>query len=226
MKQRCCIGALREYIRFMKKKLLGYYDYTVVLTYMGMLAAFFGITNAIGMHFRASIFCLLIAGVCDMFDGLVASTKKNRTVNEKNFGIQIDSLSDLISFGVLPGIFTYMISDQNRTVGIVAALFTLCALIRLAYFNILEEERQRTTTESRKVYLGVPVTTIAMLLPASYLMYGSTLLSRYLIFPIVLCVTAVGFVLPIEIKKPKTVGKLVMIAIGLAEMAGMIFFAH
>ncbi len=43
------------------------------------------------------------------------------------------------------------------------ALFALCALIRLAYFNVLEEERQRQTTESRKSYLGVPVTAIAVM---------------------------------------------------------------
>ena len=208
------------------KKLLGYYNYTVVLTYIGMLAAFYGIIRAIACDFRGSIFCLLVAGVCDMFDGLVASTKKNRSVSEKNFGIQIDSLSDLISFGVMPGIFVYMISGKIPAVGVISALFTLCALIRLAYFNILEEERQKTETTARKVYLGVPVTTIALILPAAYLVYGSGVWEQMMLFPVVLFVTSVGFIIPVNIKKAKTLGKILILLIGLAEFFGLIFFTH
>ena len=50
----------------------------------------------------------MITGLCDTFDGAVASTK-DRTASEKRFGVQIDSLCDLIGFGVLPGIFVYII---------------------------------------------------------------------------------------------------------------------
>ena len=53
-------------------------------------------------HPYIATFFLLICGLCDAFDGKVASTKKNRTAIEKNYGIQIDSLSDLVAFGVLP----------------------------------------------------------------------------------------------------------------------------
>ena len=87
----------------MKKKLLGFYDYTVVLTYAGMLFAFCGILEAIGQYYKGAILCLMIAGLCDMFDGAVASTKE-RNRQEKRFGVQIDSLSDLISFGILPAV--------------------------------------------------------------------------------------------------------------------------
>ena len=79
----------------MKKKVLGYYDYTVILTYCGMLFAFCGILSAIEYRFVDSLICLMLAGVCDLFDGTVASTK-DRTDSEKRFGIQIDSLSDLL----------------------------------------------------------------------------------------------------------------------------------
>ena len=83
----------------MKRKLIGYYDYTVILTYLGMLFAFSGILMVIGEDYWDAVFCLMLAGICDMFDGAVAATKV-RTDSEKRFGIQIDSLSDLISFGV------------------------------------------------------------------------------------------------------------------------------
>lgn len=105
----------------MKKKMLGYYDYTVVLTYCGMLSAFLGVLHAISEQYSEAIFCLMLAGICDMFDGAVASTKE-RTDREKVFGIQIDSLSDLISFGVFPGIFVYMISGKNVFAGCLPAV--------------------------------------------------------------------------------------------------------
>lgn len=206
----------------MKRKALGYYDYTVVLTYMGMLFAFYGIVCAIGQKFGMAVVCLMAAGVCDMFDGAVASTKE-RTKSEKRFGIQIDSLSDLISFGVLPGIFVYMISGQSVVVGVISAVFALCALIRLAYFNVLEEERQDETTERRKSFLGVPVTTIAILLPLVYLVYECKICKNVICFPILLVVVGTGFLSPVELKKPGLLGKLCMLLIGLLEVAGMFF---
>lgn len=74
----------------MKKKLLGYYDYTVILTYCGMLSAFVGILRLLSQDYWNAVVCLMVAGVCDMFDGAVAATK-TRTESEKRFGIQIDS---------------------------------------------------------------------------------------------------------------------------------------
>lgn len=207
----------------MKKKLLGYYDYTVILTYCGMLFSFFGLLQVISQSYGNAAFCLMLAGVCDMFDGAVASTK-DRNVSEKKFGIQIDSLSDLISFGVLPAIFVYMIFGKNAIVGLIASLFVLCALIRLAYFNVLEEERQRQTSERRESYLGVPVTTIAVLLPAVYLLYDYRLCKSIICFPLLLVIMGISFILPVEIKKPGVIGKVGVIVMGIFEALGMILF--
>lgn len=207
----------------MKRRLLGFYDYTVVLTYIGMLFAFGGILEAVGEHYWNALFCLMIAGICDMFDGAVASTKA-RKAEEKCFGIQIDSLSDLISFGVLPGIFVYMISGKNWFAGIISGLFVLCALIRLAYFNVLEEARQRETTEKRSSYLGVPVTTIAVMLPAVYLLFDWQKWKNAVCFLILLTIMAICFVTPIEIKKPKIIGKICLILVGVLEAFAMILF--
>lgn len=205
----------------MERKKIGYYDYTVVLTYCGMLFAFTGILQAINGKFWDSVLCLMLAGVCDMFDGAVASTKQ-RDRMAKNFGIQIDSLSDLISFGVLPGVIIYMISERTRMAGVIAAVYTLCALIRLAYFNVLEEERQKVTTESRKSYLGVPVTTIAIFLPAFYLLFDKAIIKSTLWLMVLLGITAVGFITPVEIKKPKIIGKICIVVVGIVEAIAMI----
>ncbi|MCI8327611.1 MAG: phosphatidylserine synthase, partial [Lachnospiraceae bacterium] len=72
-----------------KRKLNGYYNYTVVLTYLGMLVGFTGIIYTTEGLYRQAVLCLMIAGVCDMFDGTIAATKQ-RDEQEKKFGIQID----------------------------------------------------------------------------------------------------------------------------------------
>ncbi len=207
----------------MKKRLIGYYDYTVVLTYGGMLSAFYGILCVLGQNYWRALFSLMLAGICDMFDGTVAGTRK-RTQKEKNFGIQIDSLSDLISFGVLPGIFVYTLCGQSAMAGAVASAFVLCALIRLAYFNVLETERQQQTAEKRKSYLGVPVTTVAVFLPALYLLYDRQICRRMICFPILLLAMGIGYILPVEIRKPGIIGKAGLVLVGMLEVLAMIFF--
>ena len=98
-----------------KQKLLGYYNYTVILTYIGMLTGFIGIVYAFEKNTFGAVICLMIAGFCDMFDGTIASTKE-RTQQEKCFGIQIDTFSDLICFGALPAIIVYSQSKHNQIV--------------------------------------------------------------------------------------------------------------
>ena len=73
-------------------KLIGVYDYTVILTYLRLISSVFGMTQAIHGDYKMAIFCLAFSGAGDAFDGRVARTKKNRTEDEKNFGIQLDSL--------------------------------------------------------------------------------------------------------------------------------------
>ena len=84
--------------------MIGFYNYTVILTYISLLSSVFGMTQAIHGHFKTAIFCLALSGLCDMFDGKIARTKKDRTDDEKSFGIQIDSLCDVVCFGAFPAL--------------------------------------------------------------------------------------------------------------------------
>ena len=201
--------------------MIGYYNYTVILTYIGAMFGFAGILFSINTDLKAAMMCLMIAGLCDMFDGKIASTMK-RTKQEKRFGIQIDSLSDLICFGALPAILVYKITDGQIHNIIISGAFLLCALIRLAWFNVDEEERQDNSTEARKVYLGMPVTTVALVIPILFA------LSRIFTWPVekylsyVLLVIAVGFITPFKIKKPNLVGKIIMLLIGVAGFVTVI----
>lgn len=198
-----------------KKWLCGYYNYTVVLTYLGMLSGFTGIIFAMEGSFRQAVICLMTAGVCDMFDGTIAATKE-RDTREKSFGIQIDSLSDLICFGVLPALFTYQIGQKSYLAFLACCTYVLCALIRLAYFNVLEEERQQKESGLRKWYLGLPVTSAALVLPAFYVIQSETGMDAR-IFPGLLVVMAAAFILPVKIKKPYLAGKIGLAFTGVVE---------
>ncbi len=207
----------------MNRRMIGYYNYTVLLTYAGMISAVIGIFCSIGGQFSAAMWCLMVAGLCDMFDGAVAATKK-RDENQKRFGIQIDSLCDLVGFGVLPGLFCYTISENKLTAGVCAVMIILAAVIRLAYFNVLEENRQKEETGHRKSYLGVPVTTIALLLPIVYLLSHNQILPGSYFYQIATALTAIGFITPVYIKKPQTTGKIILLVLGILEGVALDFF--
>ena len=198
--------------------MLGIYNYTVVLTYIGMLTGFAGVTCAMNGSIHTALLCLMFAGVCDMFDGAIASTME-RTRREKRFGVQIDSLSDLVCFGVLPAVIVCAASGQSGTSHILAGLYLLCALIRLAWFNVDEEERQEHEHGSRTVYCGLPVTTAALLLPALMELGGRLGVT---LAPLLLLVMAAAFLTPFKLRKPQLPGKAVMLLAGAAEFALLI----
>lgn len=199
-------------------KLVGFYNYTVWLTYAGAAAAVCGIFFSAGGHPFWGVICLLFAGATDMFDGKIASTMK-RNEAEKNFGIQIDSLCDLISFGVLPVAIGYGLGLSGGFFFVSAVLYIICAIIRLAYFNVDEIMRQKNENGSRKTYYGLPVTAAAMLFPLIYGLkdlLGAALLPVY---QIALFAVAAAFILKFKIRKPRGTALWVIFALGLAVVA-------
>lgn len=183
-------------------RLIGFYDYTVILTYASLFSALLGMTLSAQGRFTAAILCLMFSGLCDAFDGIVARTKKGRTDDEKRFGIQIDSLCDVVSFGVAPAVLCYHMGVRGIWGFACGFLFVLCGVIRLAFFNVLEEKRQHTEGGSNKTYRGLPITTSSMILPPVYLL-------RFVLGPqafvivlhVFLAVCAILFVLDVSVKK-------------------------
>ena len=198
--------------------MIGVYDYTVIATYLSLLFGLAGIYSASRGNLFAAILFLMLAGLLDAFDGRIARTKKNRTDTEKRFGIQIDSLNDLVCFGVLPAAIGTAMGCTAIWFLTTMAFFTLCALIRLAYFNVMEEERQEGTSEVRKFYLGVPVTSASFIVPAYYLLslYGG--LTDYIVYAIGLFVLGVAFIAPVRVTKPGLKRILFMGLLGIAEL--------
>lgn len=216
--------------------MLGYYDYTVWLTYGSLISAAMGIMASLDGegHPYVGIFYLLVCGLFDAFDGRVARTKKDRTEAQKKFGIQIDSLADLVAFGVLPGcIANAMICIKPETMrryelacDAIIYFYILAALIRLAYFNVMEEERQKKEGGIRKYFEGLPVTSSALIFPS--VMFFHYILPKDLttIFLLVMLATGIAFISKIKVPKPQLKGIMIMIGIGAIEflILGYTFF--
>ena len=219
--------------------MIGFYDYTVVLTYFSLLSAMTGIIVSLsgsGHPYYGCLF-LLFCGLFDAFDGKVARTKKGRTKMEMDFGIQIDSLSDLVAFGVLPAcIGTALIrtspmltaaladpgSPHQLTVGrfllhAVLVLYVLAAMIRLAYYNVTEEERQKTEAGARSHYLGLPVTSAALIFPLVLLLQYLTRSDITIAYICAALLTGALFLVPFRLKKPGLRGILIMVGLGALE---------
>ena len=206
--------------------MIGFYDYTVILTYVSFASAVIGMFCAVSSHPRWAIFCLAFSGLCDMFDGKIARTKKNRTEDEKSFGIQIDSLCDIVCFGALPIVICYELGLNHIYSMAILVLYGLAGMIRLGYFNVMEAKRQAQTEEARKYYQGLPITSMAVALPLLFVV--SPLFPSRQAFPVALhiLVALVGFLFVFDFKLRKPSVKQVFLIVVLVSLAvGVIVFA-
>lgn len=175
----------------MKRAFIGVYNLANSITYLGILAALLGIYHA--GNARAAMLCMVVAGICDLFDGRVARMFK-RTETEKAFGIQLDSFADTVSFVIFPAVFL-LAQSHSVWAWIIAALYVLCGITRLCWFDI-------TTDGNTTYYSGVPVTYISLILPVLYAVATFAALPMTVLVPVVMLIMAALFILNIQVKKP------------------------
>lgn len=203
--------------------MIGYYNYTTLLTYLSLLTALLGTHYTLYGYYVNALICLLCCGFFDSFDGIIARTKKNRTEKEKKFGIQIDSLVDMYCFGIFPVIICDSMGIKSPLWFFVMALYAVCAVIRLGYFNVMEELRQQETTEKRKYYQGLPVTMVAMIFPLVYLiahLLGNENIVD--IFGVFMFIIAIAFIVDFKVMKPDLKGVLGLVVVGVLILIGLI----
>lgn len=192
--------------------MIGFYNVSVLLTYAGLVSAILGMARALAGDIRFAVLCLMFCGLCDMFDGTIAR-KCKRTPEAKCFGMQIDSLCDLVCFGVFPAILGYGIGLKDWVNVLCMAYYVLAAVIRLGYFNV--QEIMNADGGKREYYIGLPVTSVALIMPMILLIDA---MSRYQIvqfYSVALTLLGTAFVSRIKVKKPYMVGLSVLAAIGL-----------
>ena len=143
---------------------------------------FLAILNAIEGHITTACWFILGAALLDGLDGKVARLSGSAS----QFGVELDSLADFLSFGVAPAVVVYTIrlNDLGRWGWIISILFIMAAAYRLARYNVMAD------TEEKKDFVGLPVPIAAMTLVAfiifCYKIWGDLEYSEYLISMIVL----------------------------------------
>lgn len=129
-----------------------------ILTSMCLFSGFYAIVAAIKGNFMGAAEAILIAAVFDGLDGRVARLTKTTS----RFGVEYDSLSDMVSFGVAPAIIGLLwgLQSYGRLGWLAAFLYAACTALRLARFNTLSQ----SGTISKAYFLGLPCPAAAVMM--------------------------------------------------------------
>lgn len=127
----------------------GIYLLPNLFTVLNMFCGFYAAIAAIEGKFVAAAYAIVIAGIFDNLDGKIARV----TQTTSQFGVEFDSLADLVSFGVAPGLLMYLwaLSPLGRIGWLAAFLFVTCGALRLARFNT------QVGTVSSDYFVGMPI---------------------------------------------------------------------
>lgn len=184
-------------INFIGKKTMHFRS--CILTFVGIAAAVIGIITP---EIKHSMICLIISGVCDLFDG-AAARKFTRSETQKEFGVQIDSLADVISFVALPISILIKLDIPFALCASLGVIYAIFSVIRLANFNV-SVSKSNTNNGVKKYYNGLPMTYAALVFPVIYIITMYIDISIVNIFlPIAYMVCAIMFILDVKIRKPR-----------------------
>src|SRR5208282_4224423 len=156
-------------IRQQRKKVVaplrrGVFLLPVTITSLGLLSGFYSIVSSINGHFEVAAVMIAVAFVCEGLDGRVA--RASRTSSE--FGVEYDSLSDVVAFGVAPACLAYSwaLRPLNGLGIVIAGMFVVCGALRLARFNI------QTETVDKNRFVGLPIPGAAAMVAGMALAYS------------------------------------------------------
>ncbi len=185
---------------------IGKWNKSVILTYIGVTLSIIGIFicfSDIDRNLNYALTCLILVGICDMLDGTVAR-KCKRTAEEKAFGMQLDSLADVVDFIALPTVIFMKSGLTAWYQVIVIAMFAICGVARLAHFNITAENSNKPV----KYYEGLPVTITALVFALAYLLYFLIPIEifKIIITVFILCVAILNISKNVKIKKTSIKG--------------------
>lgn len=194
---------------------IGKYNRSVILTYVGVAAAFAGIAFAVEGMIAPAMISLAIAGICDLFDGVIARRCK-RDKSEMEFGVQIDTLADVVGFLALPAVLGMRLVDGAGIVKYPLLFgYVLCGIIRLAWFNT-----SAAAGGVRTHYDGLPVTYAALIFPVTYAVLGFfPEFNAALIWAAEYAMIAVLFILNVKIAKPRGVWYIIFGALAVGIVA-------
>ena len=179
-----------------KRVIIGQYRLCDFVTMTSTLSAIIGIILCLNGHTNIPFLLLFVSCICDTFDGFIARLRENTTF-ETSYGVELDSLSDMVAFGVFPAVLAAT-TIKYKLILYILPFYVLAGLIRLTYFNALNINKQN----EKGYFRGVPITTISMIYPLFYFIKISNI-EVYSIASIVLfALLTFLFVANIKVKKP------------------------
>lgn len=131
------------------------------ITLMALISGMTSIQSAINGDFDKAIMMMLVAGVFDVLDGAIARALKASS----EFGAELDSLSDFLSFGVAPALILYgwALDEAGRLGWIAVIAVPMAAALRLARFNVMAKRADETPLWKKRYFSGVPTPAGAIL---------------------------------------------------------------
>ena len=139
-------------------------DLANALTLTGLAAAVACALLAIQGQPAYAVVALMVSGVCDLFDGVVAR-RLNRSREQQNFGGRLDSIVDVCSFGFAPVVLMYSAGLNGIIEVLLLVFFILCVVWRLAFFDMVGLQ----SVGKQRYFIGLPVTYVSMILPLAFL---------------------------------------------------------
>ena len=200
--------------------MIGCYSVWVLFSYVGLLFSSLATYFSIYKNHKIAILFLMLAGVIDIFDGKIAK-KFKRNEKQKQFGIEIDSIIDTISFGVLPIIIYFNLEMTMWFDYIIMFLYVFAVTMRLAYFNTYLVN-EKGTNKNYELYIGFPVTSITLFLPLFYTFY--LVFNNAIFMRIGFLISIILFLMKLKIKRYKSmVFNVSLIIIGLIILGFMMW---
>jgi CDP-diacylglycerol--serine O-phosphatidyltransferase len=141
----------------------GVYLLPNLVTTGGLFCGFFSVISTFREEYLIAAIAVLVAQVCDALDGRIARL----TQTTSSFGVQYDSLSDVIAFGVAPGVLAYRwaLEPWGAWGWLAASLYVTCGALRLARFNV------QVDTVDTQHFVGLPIPAAAGVVATTILMY-------------------------------------------------------
>ena len=172
-----------------------------LITYIGVMSAVMAIILSYDKNIKLAFICFIIAGVCDMLDGKFARLFE-RTEREKNIGIQMDSLCDVVSFLIVPVVLGISMGMNKWYNIIICLIYVASGVTRLGFFNVFADENKDNGPIT--VYPGVAVTYSSIVFPLAYLLkYVVSNKGFKIVYTLIMLVSSVLFLLNIKVSKPK-----------------------
>ncbi len=204
---------------------IGIFTLANAVTLFGLISSITACFLAVNGNIPFAIYMLFLSCLCDMFDGRIARAERATQLrgNENNpkllrkiqfntfYGVQLDSLCDMVSFGVTPCVIAFCAGFNGVLDVIIYCIFVVCGATRLAYFNTLTNENPK---KAKLGFRGVPIPMSTFVVTFLFMLnelipFGA----MSWIVKIVYLMLAIAFILNKPVKKPNTRRGAILLAV-------------